>query len=127
MAKDSKGHGSNGKGGGTIDHFAESQRLLKERGELLKAGKHKEAADTMVKAREHADEANYQRRSAARSEGAKKSDAKASAPINKRGDTFTPKYNKASVDKGIDSAYRGQKPPTAKQRAVTHALLKGRD
>ena len=37
-----------------------------------------------------------------------------------------PKYNVEAVNKSINSAYKGQKPPTAKQRNVTHALLKGR-
>lgn len=34
-------------------------------------------------------------------------------------------YNASSVNKAIDSAYRGTKGPTGKQRSVTHALLKG--
>lgn len=37
------------------------------------------------------------------------------------------KYNAAAVEKGIASAYKGEKPPTGKQRSVTHALLRGRD
>jgi hypothetical protein len=37
------------------------------------------------------------------------------------------KYNAASVNQAINSAYRGQKGPTGKQRSVTHALLRGRD
>lgn len=36
-----------------------------------------------------------------------------------------PKYNASAVDKAISSAYRGKKPPTAKQRSVTHAILRG--
>jgi hypothetical protein len=110
MAKDAKGHGSDTKGWGHEQHFAEAQRLIK------KAASHadkREAADMRVKAREHADEANYLRgRTRAKPES---------------GGTSTHSYNKGSVDKAIDSAYRGQKSPTAKQRAVTHALLKGND
>jgi hypothetical protein len=36
------------------------------------------------------------------------------------------KYNAASVEKGINSAYKGQK-PSAKSKSVTHALLRGRE
>ena len=38
---------------------------------------------------------------------------------------FEHTYNPESVDKGINSAYKGTKGPTNKQRSVTHALLKG--
>lgn len=34
-------------------------------------------------------------------------------------------YNKEAVSQAIASAYRGQKAPSAKKQAVTHALLKG--
>ena len=36
------------------------------------------------------------------------------------------KYNAEAVNKGINSAYKGAKGPTNKQRSVTHALLRGR-
>lgn len=54
------------------------------------------------------------------------SNGKGGAKASTSGGSSTHKYNASSVDKAINSAYRGKKPPTSKQRSVTHALLKGR-
>lgn len=102
MAKDAKGHGSNGGGMGHAEHFAEAQRLLKVRAGLLKDGKHREAADTMAKAKEHADTSLHlrtQERRVASGQTMKQRMAAGTAPalgktskaINARGDTFNPK------------------------------------
>lgn len=88
MAKDSGGHGSDSRlsahkakmvadsnaavardtelrnlGWNHQKHWAEAQRLLKERADHIRAGRGRQGADTMVRAREHAEMANHLRTS----------------------------------------------------------------
>lgn len=58
MAKDSGGHGSTN-GWGHAEHWAEAQKLMKERVGHLNAGRKKEAADTMARVHEHAEQAKH--------------------------------------------------------------------
>lgn len=93
MAKDAKGHGSDGKGkGGSIN--ARGDTFKPSAAGLARAKALQAAMDKRAKG------------------GGGKGD---------------PGYNAKSVNKAIDSAARasGGKPPTKKQRSVTHALLKG--
>lgn len=58
MPKDAKGHGSNAKGWGHAQHFAESQRLGKASASL-RATDPKKATDLRAKANEHAANAKH--------------------------------------------------------------------
>lgn len=86
MAKDSKGHGSNGRGAPDIVLDATHRYA-----ELMKKRARENPRAAFLYKREGKKAEKMENAAAARSEGARKSDAKPSPAVNRKGETFKPR------------------------------------